>query len=447
MKTINLSVILLFFSISLFSQSPQLINYQAVARDASGELLTETIIGIRINILSGSPTGTGNTVYQELHIQQTSPNGLFNLQIGGGTPVNQSFDQIDWSKGTYFLQIEIDEEGGSNYKMVGTSQFLSVPYALYAEQAGNVPDTVTVIRETETILRDTVRLVTETETILRDTVRILTETETILRDTVRILTEKETILRDTVRLLTETIIRDTVRLMTETIIRDTVRLMTETILRDTVRLLTETILRDTVRLLTEKETIIRDTVRILTDSIFEKQWSEGENTFYTQRRVGLGTNQPDYPFHVKGRSNITEGRIFQYIENTSDDTHSTASLFLSSGTGDNFSSVSLSSLGKSYIALPDYAGYGLLSSGAESPGVVIRANRSDADIRFVSGGFRLDSEKFRISPNGILRAINSDIFIENAQNGVIMKSPNGNCWRMSVSNLGQPVFTLINCPD
>jgi hypothetical protein len=119
---------------TLFSQSPpQAINYQAVARDAGGNLIT-TPLTVRISIRSGSASGP--VVYQETHNATPNTYGLFNLSIGQGTPGTGSFGAIDWSAGTYFAQVELNT--GSGFQNMGTQQMLSVPYALYAGKAGTV---------------------------------------------------------------------------------------------------------------------------------------------------------------------------------------------------------------------------------------------------------------------------------------------------------------------
>ncbi|MBI5217420.1 MAG: hypothetical protein HY958_00625 [Bacteroidia bacterium] len=118
-----------------FAQSPQLINYQAVARNTGGQLIVNQNISVRISILSGSPTGTAE--YSETHSVATNQFGIFNIQIGGGTVVSGSFAAISWSVALHFVKVEADETGGSNYQFLGTSQLISVPYSLYAEKSGD----------------------------------------------------------------------------------------------------------------------------------------------------------------------------------------------------------------------------------------------------------------------------------------------------------------------
>ncbi|MBN2174514.1 MAG: hypothetical protein JW731_10290 [Bacteroidales bacterium] len=121
-----------------FAQSPQAFKYQAVARDASGELISNQQVSFQISLLHGGPTGT--VVYSETFDPVTNDQGLVNLEIGNGIVVSGDFGTIDWSLGDYFLQIEMDETGGTNYQIMGTSQLLSVPFAMYAESSGSSDD-------------------------------------------------------------------------------------------------------------------------------------------------------------------------------------------------------------------------------------------------------------------------------------------------------------------
>ncbi len=117
------------------AQAPQSIQYQAVARDPSGALITNTPIGVRVTIIDGPSTGT--PVYTEQHTPSTGDYGVFTLQLGRGNNQVGTFANIGWGTGTIWLKIEVDPAGGTSYVDMGTYQFLSVPYALYAQTAGN----------------------------------------------------------------------------------------------------------------------------------------------------------------------------------------------------------------------------------------------------------------------------------------------------------------------
>jgi len=112
----------------MFAQSPNSFKYQAVVRDASGEVITGRQVTLVISILQGDVDG--DEVFTETHDSTTNAYGLVTLNIGEGNPTD--FASIDWSAGPYFVKIEMDGN------VMGISQLLSVPYAQYAEKAGNV---------------------------------------------------------------------------------------------------------------------------------------------------------------------------------------------------------------------------------------------------------------------------------------------------------------------
>ena len=126
MKRIFTILMACAMSVVLFGQAPQKMSYQAVVRNLSNDLVKNQAVGMRISILQGSVSGT--VVYSETQVPTTNVNGLVTIQIGGGS----GFDTIIWANGPYFIKTETDPTGGSSYTITGTSQLLSVPYALYA---------------------------------------------------------------------------------------------------------------------------------------------------------------------------------------------------------------------------------------------------------------------------------------------------------------------------
>lgn len=134
MKKIYSFIIALFIGYTVHAQSPQRMSYQAVVRNSANDLVSNTTVGTRVTLLQGSSTGT--VVYVETHSITTNLNGLMSLEIGGGTVVSGSFSTINWGVGPYFVKTETDPTGGTNYNISGTQQLLSVPYALYAANAG-----------------------------------------------------------------------------------------------------------------------------------------------------------------------------------------------------------------------------------------------------------------------------------------------------------------------
>ena len=136
MKKLILSLVAIAtISLSSFGQAPEGFKYQAVVRDAGNTILNNQAVGMRMTIQQGSIGGT--TVYQESFAPTTNAYGLVNLEIGTGTVVSGDFTTIDWANGPYFIETAVDATGGTSYAVMGTSQLMSVPYALYAKYAEN----------------------------------------------------------------------------------------------------------------------------------------------------------------------------------------------------------------------------------------------------------------------------------------------------------------------
>jgi hypothetical protein len=128
-------LLFLLATVSILAQTPEKVSYQLVLRNASNTLLTNQQVGIQISILQ--TTNTGSAVYTEIQTATTNINGLVSLEIGTGAS-SDNFSAIDWSTGPFFIKTATDASGGSNYSIIGTSQLMSVPYALYAKTAESV---------------------------------------------------------------------------------------------------------------------------------------------------------------------------------------------------------------------------------------------------------------------------------------------------------------------
>lgn len=133
-KSMTMGIMAFLFSFGSSAQSPLKMSYQSVIRDAEGMLLLEQPIGLRISIVQDIPKGL--IVFAETHAVATNANGLATLEIGMGNVEIGSMGDIDWSEGPYYIRSEIDPLGGNEYTIVGASELLSVPYALYAANGG-----------------------------------------------------------------------------------------------------------------------------------------------------------------------------------------------------------------------------------------------------------------------------------------------------------------------
>lgn len=131
MKRIALSIFsLLLLSFAAQAQAPQAFKYQAVVRNAAGQVLANQSVGLKIDLLGP------DTLYSATHTATTNAFGLVNLEIGRGTLVSGNFNQIAWGQQPIYVLLSLDASGGTNYQYMGSSELLSVPYALYAANAG-----------------------------------------------------------------------------------------------------------------------------------------------------------------------------------------------------------------------------------------------------------------------------------------------------------------------
>ena len=119
----------------LFSQPPQGFNYQSVVRNTTGAILANQNVRFRISILQ--TTVSGSVQYAESHQNTTTAQGISSFVIGTGTVISGNFSGINWGADSYFLKVELDGTGGTNYLPMSTTQLVSVPYALYAKTALN----------------------------------------------------------------------------------------------------------------------------------------------------------------------------------------------------------------------------------------------------------------------------------------------------------------------
>ncbi len=160
MKTTYTLLLFLLATVSILAQAPEKMSYQAVLRDASNTLLTNQEVGMQISILQTTITGTA--VYIETQTATTNINGLVSLEIGTGS-TSDNFATIDWSAGPYFIKSATDPSGGGSYTITGTSQIMSVPFALYAKTSGNSEANATnIISNTTDIETNTTAITTNT---------------------------------------------------------------------------------------------------------------------------------------------------------------------------------------------------------------------------------------------------------------------------------------------
>lgn len=144
-----LSALFVLASVAVLAQSaPQKMNYQAVARNSAGVTLVNQTIAVKAEIIDANLT---TVLYAETHSTTTNQFGLFTLQIGTGTVVSGTFATINWGAGDKYIRTSVDLTGGTNYQLMGMSQLLSVPYALYAAKTNLVSGNAISITNGNTI--------------------------------------------------------------------------------------------------------------------------------------------------------------------------------------------------------------------------------------------------------------------------------------------------------
>src|SRR5688572_16827022 len=126
---------MLMFCATLMAQTPSAFKYQAVARNQGGSVMADQAMSVRISILKGA-----SVEYSEVHSVTTNDLGLFNIEVGRGSPVSGTFFDIAWNQDPHFMRVEIDPAGGTHFMFLGISELLSVPYAQHAETVTNNDD-------------------------------------------------------------------------------------------------------------------------------------------------------------------------------------------------------------------------------------------------------------------------------------------------------------------
>lgn len=126
MRKLLAFLLALVFTVCSFAQAPEKMSYQAVIRNAAGELVKNSPVSMRISILQHDAV-SGTVVFSEIQTANTNINGLASFEIGGGSVLSGTIASINWADGPFFLKTETDVTGGTSYTITGTSQLLTVP--------------------------------------------------------------------------------------------------------------------------------------------------------------------------------------------------------------------------------------------------------------------------------------------------------------------------------
>jgi hypothetical protein len=147
MKRVLLPLVAFAFYLSATGQEPESFEYQALVHNVAGEIVASQPVSVQLSILKGSVSG--EVVYSEKQRVTTSQSGLMSLSIGNGSKQSGDIKSIEWTSDSYFLKVEIDPAGGSNFSETGTTQLLIVPGILSPQRTKN---TSVIIEEDELVI-------------------------------------------------------------------------------------------------------------------------------------------------------------------------------------------------------------------------------------------------------------------------------------------------------
>lgn len=173
-------------------------------------------------------------------------------------------------------------------------------------------------------------------------------------------------------------------------------------------------------------------------------------------------------FYAQPHQLEVEGSVSNGIEralilehNMDTGSHGFTSFLQYAGSGDTESLGGFITYNPNYAAIPDFAGYVTILSGSSTKlgrGINLIGSSPSSNVRFYIGGAQANNMKMILSSDGFLGIGNTnpaakihvtdgDVYIEDINKGVIMKSPNGTCWRLTVDDTGAMIPTaLISCP-
>lgn len=437
MKNSILCMMMLVCYISATAQLPQAFNYQGIARNSSGSPLVNTNISLRISILQGVLPGT--EVYREDHSVLTNKLGVFSIAVGGGNTQMGQFDAIDWGADSHSIQIEMDPDGGSNFTLLGASPLLSVPYALYA---GKVSDEDLSWKENAKGIHYTQGNVGIGTNSPDQKLSIEGTDDTGTSRNYVNLNNLSTSNRSLVLLQLSA---------GEPNSSTSLQHLSETYDFDGDKYTDFGILSSTGRGVALRADATDGIIKFLaggTSSSVEERMR-----ITSTGNVGIGTEDPQQKLTIQGENNVGSETDYLLLNNTSLGNRSGVVMALSAG--NNTSLTTISHHSETYDFDGDkFTDFGQInSSGA---GLILRASGNSGVIKFVNGS--ASNERMRLSPDGNLgigtanpasrlQIAGGDVFIENINNGVIMKSPNGNCWRLTINNDGTTKTTAIACPN
>ena len=374
-------------------QTPQAMNYQAVARTATGAIIPAQTIQVRFSVLDVNVTGA--ILYQETQYSTTNNYGLFTMAIGKGTASLGSFAGINWASGTdKFLKVEIAPNGTNNYSLQGTTQLLSVPYALYSEKTRLIAGNAITITNGNTISANYLPGLginingTTISHALKGGTGIRISNDSIYHN-----------------LLAGTGIAINGATISHNFVAGTGINITGNVISST-------------------------------GGSGNSYWLPHSNgIYYSAGKVGIGMNpHPIVPLTI-WQPNSNAGNAILHLR-SNDIYHSCLSIFNGEIGSENEYSFLLAGPSNIY-QLP--GGFGLFNHQTST--FCFNANPTNNYMAIGS-----TTSFFSNTAKSRLHVFAGDINIDQIGSGIIMKSPNGNCWRITIDNSGNLVRTAIACP-
>jgi hypothetical protein len=414
MRKSILTLLVCLILTTALAQVPQGINYQAVARTAQGLIIPNQAIGTRFSILDGTINGT--VVYQETFTTQTNSFGLFTLVIGKGTPVTGTFAGINWASGTdKFLKVEIAPTGGNNYQLQGTSQLMSVPYALYADKT---------------------KLISGNNTINITNGNTITGNYVAANNTLNIngnaisgnyQAGNSTLLINGNTITGNYVAANNTLLINGNTISGNYQAGNNTLLINGNNITGNYVAGSGISI----------TGNVIS-STASGQWLNHPNGIYypaanTAGNVGIRTT-PSSSVSLVVNGNIPgvlEGNTATFTSSSNWHTQFT----LQNSASSSFFTFVVGGPGNTEI-LP--RNFGLFNSNTARWPLTIGGLNNNVGIG--------DPLSFPTIPKSALHIKKGDVYIDENTSGVILKSPNGNCWRVTIDNMGNMVRTAISCP-
>lgn len=462
-RIINIIVALLLVSASaLLSQSRDAFNYQAVVRDNGGNLIANQNVSFRISILKSTADGT--SVYSETHTTTTSSQGIVALQIGNGSIVSGDFPAIQWGSDVYFTQIEVDTNGGEDFQLLGTTQLLSVPYALHAK---------TIDQENLIWLKNSSEAITYDGRVSLGPSTSNDHQLVVDQDFLGILFDRNNADFGNTNADIGISSNGGIPGLRMRVSADNGATFSDGIFiteNANVGIGTTTphYKLDVTGTVNASEYLINGQPLSTTGGLWT---ASGFDIAYIDGNVGIGTSSPEHKLEIVGDGtgfynplvikNNASAPVINKVSSDVDYNHGGFSIHRSRGTLDAPVSV-----------LPGDRIGGLYAGGyfdgeyhgSASVEVYVAEGAGtgsySGNIRFMTTGDNetYREERMRISesgnigigttaPKSKLQVSEGDIYLDQIGTGVIMKSPDGQCWKLTVDNSGSPAFQSIECPQ